>query len=342
MSEAIHQYKLEAEALGLDKTETQAYFRSRIMEAAELALKEKRELQELAIKAKAAEVQLQAEIKAAEVKAQAAEAEAKAAEAQLQLDLEIKAKAAMADIEQKSRAAEADIEQKSRAAEAEIELKNFELQSNKEIRILELQSREKISFSESNERLESIRLGGESRPTGSGSSSSLSTTPTLNHYAKLLDLAILKSEQKIDIDAYLTKFKRLCVLNSVPVEFHGRLLASKLGGSLVEIFNRIPIEDANKFEVIEAALLQRFMLDSDHYSNLFKTLTSLEGESASEFFRRLRQVLERWLLMEKTENSFPAIVDFMLTDQYISRLRATNKHKLVEESQTLENHKLRL
>ena len=226
----------------------------------------------------------------------------------------------------KARSLEQDFALKQQQIESQKREHEMDWQSKEKLHNLEMKNREQIANVQSLEKLEAVKITSE--VTQSSSTTSIQNSG-LKHYSKLLDLPFLKSETRLDIDAYLTKFKRLCLLNEVPYEFHGKLLANKLGGALIEIFNRIPIEKARDFKTIEAALLQKFLLNSDYYSQQFKEITPNVGESTAEYFRRLSEIVEKWMNLQKTENTAEAVKEFFLIDQYVNTLKQANKSKLL-------------
>ena len=319
MADQINIYKMEAAALNLTAEETRQYFRERILQESQQALKLKEVEVQLRIKEK--QVDLELKIKEKEIDAKISlDSEKFAQETKIQADkLEQETKIHNDKLQQDIILKQHELDQKNLALELEIK-------SKERMFLVELEHKRDISQTESNERLEVVRITGE---VSGSSSTHINKANGLTHFSKLLDLSMIRSESRQEIESFLTKFKRLCILHEVPEEFQGKLLASRLGGNLVEIFNRIPLEKANSFMEIEKALLQKFMLDSDYYSDQFKNLTPFDGESTAEYFRRLRQVLERWLILERTPNSGEGMINFMLTNQYISRLKVTNKPKLV-------------
>ena len=70
-------------------------------------------------------------------------------------------------------------------------------------------------------------------------------------------------EEKDDIDAFLQRFERFAELNKWPATDWSLHLSALLRGKALEVYARLPAEDAKNYEQLKEALLRRYELSAD-------------------------------------------------------------------------------
>jgi len=79
------------------------------------------------------------------------------------------------------------------------------------------------------------------------------------------------NEDKDDLDAYLIRFERACVAFEVRPEHWSTQLARLLQGKSLEVYQRLPDSDVERYDVLKAQLLKRFRLTEGGYRKKFKS-----------------------------------------------------------------------
>ena len=96
------------------------------------------------------------------------------------------------------------------------------------------------------------------------------------------------NEDKDDLDAYLIRFERAC---EVRPEHWSTQLARLLQGKSLEVYQRLPVSDVERYDVLKAQLLKRFRLTEGDYGKKFKNSKLEQGETPDQFVERLRRYL---------------------------------------------------
>ena len=147
---------------------------------------------------------------------------------------------------------------------------------------------------------------------------------------RIRDIPNLKQTDRQAIEEYLSNFVRICSMHNIAEGDYCRDLAPKLPPSLSAILVRMPIDKANDFKALESAIFSQYLLDADYFRSRFYSLTQDTFESAFEYVRRLRELLEKWLSSEKVEETYAAVLDFFLENQFMRKL-STDKTVFLKE-----------
>ncbi|XP_064649953.1 uncharacterized protein LOC135501648 [Lineus longissimus] len=126
------------------------------------------------------------------------------------------------------------------------------------------------------------------------------------------------NETHDDMDAYLQRFERYAETQKWPQEQWAMNLSALLKGKALEVYARLPSEDALDFAKLKAALLIRFELTVEGFRKRFRTYKPEMGETFLQFSSRLKNYLMRWIEMSKTEKTFGGIIDLLLRDQLLN------------------------
>ena len=134
------------------------------------------------------------------------------------------------------------------------------------------------------------------------------------------NIPCLKSSNRDEIELYLAHFSKACALNDIPIQNRSKLLYSKLPLELSAIIDRLSIEEVSDFDQVQKAIFRKFLINGDFFKNKFYNLTQSDGESSSQFFARLREIFDKWLVAEKISQDYSSLVEFLLKTQYIRKL----------------------
>jgi transposase InsO family protein len=194
---------------------------------------------------------------------------------------------------------ESELAAAERKRESDKELEMMKLRSDQEIQLRRIESRTETadgSVSRSN-----ISLGEDERPS----------------MRNIIKLPIF-DDDKDDLDAYLSRFERTCVMYGVDQANWSVQLARFLKGKALEVYQRIPEDSLRDYQYLKRALLKRFQLSEMGYRKRFKQSQLETGETPEQYVARLRRYLSKWLECAGLESTFEGLEDLMLKDQFFS------------------------
>ena len=108
------------------------------------------------------------------------------------------------------------------------------------------------------------------------------------------------------MDAFYTNSRSTQKLN-VGEEIRAVYLSALLKGKALEVYSRLPVKDAQDYEVLKDALLKRFNLTEESFKQKFKTAKPELNEAPGQFLARLESYLMRWI--ELAVSSGPNFVE---------------------------------
>jgi hypothetical protein len=79
----------------------------------------------------------------------------------------------------------------------------------------------------------------------------------------------------------------------------------------------MPSEDALDYDKLKIALLKRFDLTEDGFRRKFKSSQPETGETFVQFSVRLSSYLLKWLKMAKIVETFEALFDLFMRNQFL-------------------------
>jgi len=88
-----------------------------------------------------------------------------------------------------------------------------------------------------------------------------------------------------------------------------------LKGKAREVYSRLPIKDAQDYEVLKDALLKRFNLTEEGYKQKFKTAKPEVNEAPGQFLARLESYLMRWIELAEVVQNFDGLKILMVKEQ---------------------------
>ena len=118
-----------------------------------------------------------------------------------------------------------------------------------------------------------------------------------------------------DLDAYLHRFEGYATAQDWPRERWACNLSALLKGNALQTFHRMTIEDANDYNLLKVALLNRFRLTDVDFKIKFRRGKPEDGESFTQFGQRIASYLDRWLELSNTSKTFESLRDLMICEQ---------------------------
>ena len=230
--------------------------------------------------------------------------------AQEQTRLEIKAAR-----EKEKREAEMAAEEKKREAEIAAEEKRMTAEEKKreadmamerERREAELQLR-KMAMEEEKMRIEAGQNTDSRRTSTSGNGFS----------AKVPRLPVFH-DNKDNIGAYIERFERFATTHHWPRETWASSLSALITGKALEVYSRLSADEADDFDVLKKALLDRYNLNAEGFRMKLRDSVADEGESPAQFITRLDSYLNKWIELSKIPKTFAGMVQLVLTEQFTS------------------------
>ncbi|KAJ8030959.1 hypothetical protein HOLleu_27522 [Holothuria leucospilota] len=191
---------------------------------------------------------------------------------------------------------------KDREAKAEKDKERDERQKEhehqKELKELELEIEEKRA----QRQLEQTTHGDSSL-----SSAYKQIRPKLPHF----------NDGKDDMDAYLRRFERFAQIAGWDQSEWAGMISTLLTGRALEVYSRLPLEQATSYEKLKEALLHKYQLTAEGFRVKFRSSKREKGETYSQYIDRLKQYLLRWVQLSKTKEEFKDVVDLFLREQVI-------------------------
>ena len=143
-----------------------------------------------------------------------------------------------------------------------------------------------------------------------------------NRHAGLVNAKMPKmpyfDEDKDCMDAYLNRFERFAEVQRWKKDTYAVCLSALLKGKALEVYARLPIDQANDYDSLKAALLKRFQLSEDGFKRKFRTAKPDTGESPAQFITRLASYLQRWVELAKVDQTYEGLSVLIIREQYLS------------------------
>jgi len=125
-------------------------------------------------------------------------------------------------------------------------------------------------------------------------------------------------DDKDDLDSYLFRFERYAMLQGWRRKDWAIYLSALLKGKALEVYSRLPVEEAHDFDKLKLALLKRFQLTEEGFKERFRSAKAEQGESPAQFLARLSSYLSRWVDMAQVNHDFDSLMMLMVREQYIT------------------------
>jgi len=111
-------------------------------------------------------------------------------------------------------------------------------------------------------------------------------------------------EERDFMDSYLGRFERFAETQKWKREHWAMYLPARLNGRALDVYSKMPPEQASDFERLKDAPLKRYQLFSDSFKKRFRSAKPKAGETPSQFLTKLDNYLERWIELAKVTKSY--------------------------------------
>ena len=125
-------------------------------------------------------------------------------------------------------------------------------------------------------------------------------------------------DNKDNIGAYIERFERFATTHHWPRETWASSLSALITGKALEVYSRLSADEADDFDVLKKALLDRYNLNAEGFRMKLRDSVADEGESPAQFITRLDSYLNKWIELSKIPKTFAGMVQLVLTEQFTS------------------------
>lgn len=144
---------------------------------------------------------------------------------------------------------------------------------------------------------------------------------TLNYKVPMPKLP--KFEETVDdIDSYIERFERFATTHQWKPEQRAVFLSPLLTGKALQAYVALTPTDAQDYEIVKRAVLERYMLTEEGYRSKFRDSVPDKGESVGQFTARMTRFMDRWIDLSGIEKTFKGLRDLILREQFQRRCHA--------------------
>ncbi|XP_037576724.1 uncharacterized protein LOC119458940 [Dermacentor silvarum] len=126
-------------------------------------------------------------------------------------------------------------------------------------------------------------------------------------------------EGRDELDAYIQRFERVATSQGWPSDKWALSLSLCLSGEALSVVGRMSAEDATDYQKLKQALLQRFRYTEEGYCQKFREVKPENSETGWQFAGRLLGYFDHWQQMAKTEKTYEALRDKIVSEQFLLR-----------------------
>lgn len=116
---------------------------------------------------------------------------------------------------------------------------------------------------------------------------------------------------------FIQRFERVATTQGWPIDKWGLSLSLCLTGEALSVVGRMSAEDATDFAKIKLTLLQSFRYTEEGYPVKFQEAKPENGETGRQFSGRLLGYFDHWQDMAKTEKTYDALRDRVVSEQFL-------------------------
>jgi len=125
-------------------------------------------------------------------------------------------------------------------------------------------------------------------------------------------------EKNDEMDSYLRRFERYATAHSWDKDIWATHLSALLKGKALDVYARLPVENALNYDMLKSSLLKRFDLTEDGFRNKFRNSGPEVGETFAQYACRLEGYLDRWIEMSETVKTFEQLHELIVKEQVMS------------------------
>ena len=104
-------------------------------------------------------------------------------------------------------------------------------------------------------------------------------------------------ESEGGIDAYLVRFERYASNEGWSRDCYALYLSALLEGTALDVYHRLPDQEANDYDALKEALLRKYYLTVEDFRKKFYFSKQSASETASQFFSRLEHFFSQWIAL---------------------------------------------
>lgn len=141
---------------------------------------------------------------------------------------------------------------------------------------------------------------------------------------------------KVDpLDAFLTRFERHARLRDWPENDWSTHLSAYLQGPALEVYNRLPEDDANKYDNLKADLFKRFLLTEEEFRLKFRSAKLEDGERYIQMRTRLEKYQTKWIELSGGQvDKETSLWDLNIKEQLVFACPSEVKQFIKEQGKT--------
>lgn len=125
-------------------------------------------------------------------------------------------------------------------------------------------------------------------------------------------------EDKDFMDSYLNRFERFAQAQGWRTADLTLYLSALLKGRALDVYSRLPPDQAADYETLKSALLKRYQLTADGFKYRFHSAKPEQGEIPAQFITRLDSYLTRWMELAEAEKTYDGLKTLIVKEQYIN------------------------
>jgi len=120
-----------------------------------------------------------------------------------------------------------------------------------------------------------------------------------------------------DMDSFLHRFEVYADSQRWSKGQWAVYLSALLKGKALEVYSRLPVKDAQDYEILRDALLKRFNLTEKGFKQKLKSARAEVGEAPTQFIARLENYFMRWIDLANVEKDFDGLRSLIVREQYL-------------------------
>ena len=124
-------------------------------------------------------------------------------------------------------------------------------------------------------------------------------------------------EDRDKLDAYLERFERFATSQKWQKHDWAVRLGALLKGRSLEVYSRLPSDEALDYEKLKLALLKHYQMTEDGYRTKFRTTRPQKNETPCQFAARISGYLHNWVKMSKIDHTYEGLIDLLLREQFL-------------------------
>jgi len=119
------------------------------------------------------------------------------------------------------------------------------------------------------------------------------------------------------MDSFLHSFEVYADIQRWSIGQWAVYLSARLKGKALEVYSRLPVKDAQDYEILKDTLLKRFNLTEEGLKQKFKSARAEVGEAPTQFIAGPENYLMRWIDLANVEKDFDGLMSLIVRKQYL-------------------------